>query len=170
MLRRVARPFLQNYRMAAPMSRISKRFCYYEDYDPYFFILSMYDNEPRDGLLQYHEFEHMVSVFSISEAHVQRLQEEFFPTKQEELPPHIFGELWEKLFDENGDGVMQMDEFTKMMSGFDVSEEVVQAKQEKFFPTGDEELSEEQLKELYKGVEKAVGGETTGEEVKEQTA
>jgi len=155
MLKRFSKPINQTIRYSS-LHRLSKRFCYNEDYDPYFFILSMYDNEPRDGLLQLSEFEHMANVFSVSDSHAQALKNEFFPNGDEALPPRVFGELWEKLFDENNDGEMQVDEFTKMMAGFDISPEDAEKKQKKFFPTGKEELSKKQLKELYKSVERVV--------------
>jgi len=128
-----------------------------ESFDSYLLVLSLYDQN-NDGLLQFNEFERMADIFGTSVIHRKRLQQRFFPTFHEELTPDQFSNLWQEFFDENTDGLMQIDEFETMILGLGdaVCQKRLKETEMQFFPTGEEEIPKERLPELLAAVEKLI--------------
>jgi Ca2+-binding EF-hand superfamily protein len=128
-----------------------------ESFDSYLLVLSIYDQN-NDGLLQFNEFERMADIFGTSVIHRKRLQQKFFPTFHEELTPDQFSNLWQEFFDENTDGLMQIDEFETMLLGLGdaVCQKRLKETEMQFFPTGEEEIPKERLPELLAAVEKLI--------------
>ena len=142
-----ARRSVPNMRKFSKPSRFQKRF-YNEDLLCVFQRSFHFFDTNQDGHLQYEEFKDMISTANISEARQERLLSIYFPTTFELVESNIFNALLLETFDENDDGLVQLEEARKMMQFLRVATEKQEILEREFYPLGNESLSAEQFDEL----------------------